>query len=80
VSEWGEAEWGDAGGLYGQMLGSLNQRNKAKENNAHDVLIALTALKRGQTLVTDDRDLADVLREHGGEAITFADFLALKVE
>jgi hypothetical protein len=79
VSEWGEAEWGDGDGLYGQMLGSLNCRNKGKESNAHDVLIALTALKRGQTLVTDDRDLEGVLREHGGCVTTFADFLQLPI-
>lgn len=76
VSEWGGAEWGDAGGLYERMLTSLNTLNRSKENNARDVLIGLTVLKRGLVLVSDDRDLRSVVRELGGEAISFEEFLA----
>ncbi|HZF20487.1 MAG TPA: PIN domain-containing protein [Burkholderiales bacterium] len=71
VSEWDSAEWGGADGAYAAMLASLNARNNSKKSNARDVLIAVTALKRAYTLVTDDRDLAAVLQESGGKAITF---------
>ncbi len=70
VSKWGEAEWGDGDGFYGAPLESLNKMNNSRKNNAHDVLIALTAIKRGQVLVTTDGDLAGVCGQHGGSAIT----------
>ncbi|SRR6266849_1605675 len=76
VSEWGGAEYGDANGAYGAMLESLNSRNGGKENNTRDILIAVTALKRGYTLVTNDRDLAAVLQESGGKAITFEELVS----
>jgi hypothetical protein len=79
VSKWNEAEWGDARGLYGVMLERLNRMNTNKANNAQDVLTALTALKRGLRLVTDDRDLTTVMREHGGSALSFDEFMALAV-
>src|SRR5712691_8698035 len=71
VSKWDSAEYGDADGAYGSMLANLNSRNSSKGNNTRDILIAVTALKRGYTLVTDDGDLATVLQESGGKAITF---------
>jgi len=58
------------------MLESLNSRNGGKENNTRDILIAVTALKRGYTLVTNDRDLAAVLQESGGKAITFEELVS----
>ena len=76
VSKYGEAEWGDADGGYGRMLESLNRRNSSKSNNAQDVLTAITALRRGLTLVTDDADLAAVLREFAGRALSFSEFAA----
>jgi len=74
VSEWGGAEYGSAGGVYDAMLVSLNKRNGSKDNNAQDVLIAVTAYKHGYTLVTDDSDLSIVLRQIGGIAETFEEF------
>ena len=76
VSEWGGSEYGSAGGSYDAMLKSLNGRNGNKKSNAQDVLIAVTALKRGYTLVTDDYDLASVLREFDGVVETFGEFTA----
>lgn len=75
VSKYGEAEWGDAGGLYGRLLASLDARNGSKPNNAQDILTAVTAHKRQLTLVTDDKDLATVMRDHGGEAISVEEFI-----
>jgi predicted nuclease of predicted toxin-antitoxin system len=50
--------------------------NRSKKNNVQDVLIAVTALRRGYTLVTDDEDLASVLREFGGAVESFGEFTA----
>ncbi|MFC4311237.1 type II toxin-antitoxin system VapC family toxin [Steroidobacter flavus] len=76
VSEFGAAEWGGADGLYDKVLTSLSKRNNNKDNNVRDVLIGVTAIKRGLTLVTNDRDLATVVREHGGNSISFEELLA----
>jgi len=57
------------------MLDSLNARNGSKSNNAQDILTAVTAHKRGFTLVTCDSDLAAVMREHGGRSVSFDEFM-----
>ena len=56
------------------MLSRLNQLNGGKKNNAQDILIAVTALKREFTLITDDEDLAAVLKEFGGSVESFEEF------
>jgi predicted nucleic acid-binding protein len=76
VSEWDGAEWGDAGGSYPAMLTRLNQLNGSKPNNAQDILIGVTALKRGYVLVTEDGDLTTLMREFGGHTIRYEDFAA----
>lgn len=75
VSEFGGAEFGSGEGLYEKMLAELNRRNKNHHNNAQDILIALTAFKRGYVLVTNDRHLGDVLREFGGRAVSYEEFV-----
>lgn len=57
------------------MLAALDKRNGNKTNNAQDILIAITALKRKLTLVTDDASLSSVFREFGGAAESFKEFL-----
>ena len=57
------------------ILYGLNARNRNKSNNDHDALIAVTALTRGMTLFTDDKDLAEELRAHDGEAISSDEFI-----
>lgn len=74
ISEWGRAEWGDADGGYDALLKRLDELNGGKNNNAQDVLIAVTALKRNLILVTDDEDLTTVLKEFGGSAVSFEEF------
>lgn len=75
VSEWDASESGGDDRLYEQMYAALTERNQDKRgNNAKDVLIALTALKRGYTLVTNDADLTDVLGQFGGEAMRYDAF------
>ena len=76
VSEWGAAEFGSDNGSYERMLEALNRLNgNRRNNNAQDVLIALTALKRDYVLVTNDRHLGEVLREHGGRGILYEEFM-----
>ena len=58
------------------MLSSLNKRNESKENNGKDVLIAETAIRNGYALVTDDSDLANVVRELNGKTIHFHELLS----
>ena len=76
VSEWGEAEWGSEDGLFESLLEKLNEKNKSKNNNARDVLIAETAIRRNFILVTDDGDLAEVVRDTGGTVIGLAQLLS----
>ena len=76
LSEWDKAEWGSEGDGYAPMLERLNALNKGRKNNAQDILIALTALKRKLTLVTNDEHLAIVLRTFDGSAETFEEFVA----
>ena len=66
---------GSANGAFDAMLAALDKRNGNKTNNAQDILIAITALKRKLTLVTDDASLSSVFREFGGAAESFEEFL-----
>lgn len=74
-SYWGQAEWSD-GSAYESILTRLQELDaKAGKrpkgfNQSRDARIAETALKRGFTLVTDDKNLAAVMRESGGRAIS----------
>jgi predicted nuclease of predicted toxin-antitoxin system len=77
VSEWGEAKWGKEDGLFEAMLVSLNKRNGSKKNNGKDVLIAETAIGNGHVLVTDDCDLANVVREFDGKTISLQGLLSI---
>jgi predicted nucleic acid-binding protein len=47
-------------------------------NQSRDVRIAETAIQHHLTLVTDDGNLAKVMVEFGGRALTFDQFCALK--
>ena len=74
VSEYGGAKYGDANGLYNTILNELNQRNGRQRGNTRDALIAVTAIQRNYTLVTNDSDLAMVIQSNGGTIETFEDF------
>lgn len=75
ISRWDEAKWGEEDGLFERMLEALGALNRNKHNNTQDILIAETALRNGYTLVTDDQDLAAVMRQFGGRAISSQDYL-----
>lgn len=57
------------------MKDSKNRKPRNKENVDRDVLIADTAIKNKLTLVTDDKDLREVVQEVGGSATSFDDFM-----
>jgi len=69
------------GELYNRMLKRLKEldeksgKQKRLENQARDVLIALTSIKNRLVLVTEDRNLKKVVEEFGGCAITFEQFI-----
>jgi hypothetical protein len=76
VSKLDEAKWGSSDdGLFEKLLSGLNGRNKGKENNNRDVLIAETAIRNGYILVSDDVDLSQVVREHGGQVLKLKEFI-----
>lgn len=64
VSRLGRCRVSD-GQLYRSLLGMLNQWAPGKPSNVADSLIAETAIVNGWVLVTADRSLANVAREHG---------------
>ena len=67
--------------LYEKMLKRLEEldkkagKKKSIENQARDVLIALTCIKNCLTLVTNDENLKEVTQEFQGSAVTFKQFL-----
>ena len=69
---WGQAYWNDGSGNFQKMrkrLQALDPKNKHPLNQERDILIAETAIKNGVTLVSDDRNLRQVVSEFGGCAI-----------
>jgi len=66
VSRWDGAKWGAADDIFEGMRRELDALNKAKRNNAHDILIAETSLRNGWVLITADRDLFAVVTKCGG--------------
>lgn len=75
VSKWGHAKWTSVINLYTSVLNALNAKNGGKRNNMHDALIAETAIRNNLTLVTEDRDLADVTTDHRGTSINLSSFM-----
>ena len=70
VSRWDHGKWGD-GILYEKLKQDLDALNKSKANNARDILIAEVAIVNEYTLLTADRDLATVVKKHGGKVVYY---------
>ena len=79
-SKWDECQWSADDGVYEAMLARLEELDrvsgkKAKEfNQSRDIRIAETAIRNSLTLVTNDRNLAAVMLEFGGDTITAEEF------
>lgn len=71
VSRWDQGKWSD-GKLFEKLKRDLDALNKSRANNVSDVLIAEVAISNGFTLITSDRDLASVAKNHGGNVSFFA--------
>jgi hypothetical protein len=71
VSRWDQGKWSD-GVLFEALKHDLDVLNKSKSNNARDILIAEVAITNGYTLVTADRDLADIAKKHGCKVAYFS--------
>jgi len=70
VSRWDQARWSD-GKLFQELKTALDTLKK-KPNNVQDALIAEVAIVDRCTLVTCDKNLAQVARAHGAEVREFA--------
>jgi hypothetical protein len=69
---WGQADWNDGTGNFEKMrnrLQELDPRTKKPPNQERDILIAEASIKNGATLVSNDRNLRQVVSEFGGCAI-----------
>ena len=66
LSRWGQAKWTQEDDIFAGMRAELDGLNKRKGNNAHDILIAETAIRNGWVLVTSDADLFGVVTKYGG--------------
>ena len=73
-SNWGESKWA-TDDLVEKNLEELNKK-KRKRSNPEDALIADTAIKNSYILVTEDKDLYDVVIEvFNGSAQKLDEFL-----
>ncbi len=81
VSKWDAACFGEEDRVYERILAQIAESAKKEprdpRNQPRDALIAVTAIKSGLTLVTNDRDLSQATAEAGGQVITFEEFCAL---
>ena len=74
VSKWDQSMWtGDD--LCTTLKQELDKKNKGKQNNVKDALIADTAIKGRYVLVTDGVALKIVTELHGGECWTLSEML-----
>lgn len=75
-----EGVFGDGGFDFDGMLASLRRRDeklskvKGQLNQVRDILIAESALRITAILVSDDRNLRDVMVEFGGSAMSSTGF------
>ena len=67
----GQAYWNDGSGNFEKMRKRLKEldHNKKPLNQERDILIAETSIKNSATLVSNDRNLRQVVSEFGGHAI-----------
>ena len=76
ISRWDECKW-PSNDLCQQLFADIRKRepaSKSDENCWCDALIADTAIKANFILVSEDRNLRDVVDAHNGTAMCIADF------
>lgn len=72
VSRLGKAKLGKAD-IYSPIKAELDKL-EAKPNNIKDALLAETSVKNGYILVSDDKNLCNVIKKIGGIVLTFKEF------
>ena len=72
ISRWGQSKLG-YGEIYNSIKTQLDEKNGGGHSNLHDALIAEVAIVNEFTLLTADRDLADVARKHNCKVRHFID-------
>lgn len=74
---WDDSEWSANDDLYDRLLSEiirLDEKRRKNFNQSRDARIAETAIRAGMTLVTDDRNLASVIRKFGGSTTDLLNF------
>jgi hypothetical protein len=79
---WGQARWNDGDGLFERMLERLREldahhlrgKQKKPSNQVRDICLAESAIKYQSILVSDDKNLRQVVQEFGGLAINSCEF------
>jgi predicted nucleic acid-binding protein len=83
TTHWGDpwgTRWSDTDGLYEQILAAVRKLDKKTRspNQERDAQIAETAIKGDLTLISEDKNLRDVVQSFGGKAIGLAEMQLLK--
>ncbi len=77
ISKYGKAKYTSKDNKYScRFIKSALDRKKKHKNNLKDALIAETAIKNGLILVTDDKNLFDVITECGGSVQNLTQLLS----
>ena len=76
VSRYGQSKYSAQDNLYSALHDRLDSVNQNKPNNVHDALIAETSIKGRHVLVTDDKDLASVTKEYGGQCLSVSELVS----
>ena len=81
---YGEGKYGALGRLYPGILKTIKQldkkarKKKKKENQKKDALIGETCIVNKLILISNDSNLREAMKNFGGVAISFKDFLSQK--
>jgi predicted nucleic acid-binding protein len=68
ISRFDQSKWSD-GVVFKVLKAALDKANRRKKSNARDALIGEASIANGSTLVTCDKDLAEVVSRRGGLVI-----------
>jgi predicted nucleic acid-binding protein len=83
TTHWGDpwgGRWSDTDGLHEQIHAAVRKLDKKKRcpNQERDAQIAETAIKGDFTLISEDKNLRDVVQSFGGKAIGLAEMRLLR--
>jgi len=73
VSCWGQCKFTAKNNLFEPIKDALD-KIKNKKNNLQDALIAETSIKNGYILITNDVNLATIVKDYNGKVLSFNEF------